>query len=288
MLSNKEYQILAVVIFAFALYYFLYKRNETFGTDVGVSPFFPFRKVQSKYFWDHGCYGRDYQCYDRGTCAYGNCNKSCFGVCRNKFLKNGEKKYYYTNCYDKKIEHMTNDSVPMSDGGQPTVMEPDCTTCECGVSNCTYPTCDKCLTRSPTTTESPTPPSPTDSVISTDQQQVVESFGNTGDAFYLYDMDKQTRMQKAIGYDGSDGYINCDGDDCCSDQPDQCCHKYRNQKYCGLCARFPKQMKPKKEKFGNHKTSKKCGKTRCDDIVCTSFGGRCINNKCLITDKIDL
>jgi hypothetical protein len=310
MLSNKEYQLLALLIFAFVLYYFFYRKQETFGgfgSDVGISPFFPFRKVQSKYFWDHGCYGRDYQCYDRSTCAYGNCNKSCFGVCRNKFMgKDGRKKHYYTNCYDQQIEKMTDFTGPTIE-----TMSVDCdrdcrvqSDCEMNKENCkNCPICQPQL---------PPPPPPIqnlDEIITKirtsngvdcnncdcnnseclgkcneicafrkNHSNQISTFADLGP-----NVDKQTRQQKKISYNENDSYVNCMNDDCCSDMPDQCCHKYRGRKYCGLCDRFPKDVKPKMtEGFEN------CDGKKCDDIVCTAFGGRCINNKCFISDRIDL
>jgi hypothetical protein len=104
MLSDNDWTMICAVLLIAVIFHKCYQRKETmdFGEYVNEYPFHPRRKVATKYKWNHGCYGRDYGCYDPHNCKYGKCNKKCAGVCRRPFLtKNNQKKVYHTNCYDK-------------------------------------------------------------------------------------------------------------------------------------------------------------------------------------------
>jgi hypothetical protein len=98
--------IMILAIGLIFVYMYSKKEHMDFGENVPKSPFYDYRKMATNYPWNHGCFGRDYGCYDRDNCKNGNCGKKCWSVCRRPVNKPGNHNNVYTNCYDS--EHFNN------------------------------------------------------------------------------------------------------------------------------------------------------------------------------------
>lgn len=117
MLSDNEYKMIMILAVALVfLYMYNKKEHMQFGENVGKFPFFDHRKMATNYSWNHGCFGRDYGCYDRENCKNGNCGKNCWSVCRRAVNKPGNYNNVYTNCYD--MEHFGNESSTIQTANQ--------------------------------------------------------------------------------------------------------------------------------------------------------------------------